>query len=154
MLAITQVVHGLPSTAGVKVCYQPKLTTPPVFLKLCGPRKIAPCLISLVEQNDTVTVKFLTPAKDPKWRVGTASLPVQLRHPVHPGLGDPGVQRTIKGSNLTPVTHVIFGGATATVRSHTATQIVAVVPQNAQTGLITLTRNTGSVASPTQIKVT
>ncbi len=154
VLTITQVVHGLPSTAGVKVCYQPKLTTPPVFLKLCGPRKIAPCLISLVEQNDAVTVKFLTPAKDPKWRVGTAYVLFNSATPFTPVSGIRGSKVTIKGSNLTPVTHVIFGGATATISSHTATQIVAVVPQNAQTGLITLTGNTGSVASPTQFKVT
>ncbi len=151
VLTITQVVHGLPSTAGVKVCYQPKLTVPPVFLKLCGPRKIAPCLVSLVEKDGSVTVTFLAPAKDPKWRVGTAYV---LLNSFSPASGLRGSKITIKGSNLTPVTHVIFGGATAVINSHTATQIVATVPQNAQTGLITLTGNTGSVASMTAFKVT
>ncbi len=61
---------------------------------------------------------------------------------------------TIKGTNLTPVTHVIIGGATATILSHSATLIVVKVPQNAQTGLITLTGNSGSIASTTVFKVT
>ncbi len=42
VLTITQVVHGLPSTAGVKVCYQPKVTTPPVFLNGADPGRSPP----------------------------------------------------------------------------------------------------------------
>lgn len=151
VLTVTQVVHGLPSTAGVKVCYQTKVGSRSVFLKRCGTQKIAPCLVSRVENNGSVTVTFLAPAKDPKWRIGAAYV---LFNSFSPTSGARLSKVTIKGTNLTPVTHVIIGGATATITSHSATQIVARVPQNAQTGLITLTGDSGSIASTTVFKVT
>ncbi len=151
VLTITQVVHGVPSTAGVNVCYQPKVTTPPVFLQRCGPRKTPPCLVSLVENNDAVTVRFLVPATDPKWRVGTAYV---LFNSFSPAQGARQSLVTINGVTLAPVNAVIIGGATASFVSHSATKIVVKVPQNAQTGLITLKGNTGSVASTTPFKVT
>ncbi len=145
-LTVTQTIGGLPSVSGVKVCFQKKGATTTSFLPDCGSPKVAPCLLSLSETSGKVTARFLTPAEDPKWRVGAAAVTVTS---VVPLSGARGSHVTLTGTNLNEVTAVLIGGGKATIMSATPTELVAIVPQNAQSGPIALTANSGSVVKGT-----
>ncbi len=152
-LTVTQTLSNQLSTAGVKVCFQAKGSPSPKALTACGTKKIAPCLLSLTKvAGNKVTAKFLSPAKDPKWRVGGALVTVTSFSPTSAARK---ATVTITGTNLTQVTSVVIGGATAPMKLPvTATKVVVTVPQNARTSLITLSGNSGSVTSAKVLTVT
>ncbi len=151
-VTVSQTLGNQPTTAGVKVCFLAKGAATPSFLTACHTPKVAPCLLSLVKQPyNHVKATFLAPAKDPKWRVGGAYV---VFHSFSPTTGTRLVTSvSITGTNLTPVTAVTIGGAVAKITSVTATKIVVTVPQNARTGLITLSGSTGSVVSVAKFTV-
>jgi large repetitive protein len=71
-----------------------------------------------------------------------------------PTSGPVGTEVTITGTNLDNATAVRFGGVSATITSHTATQVVATVPVGALTGPITVTTPGGTATSGTNFTVT
>jgi len=151
-VTVSQILSNQPTTTGVQVCFLPKGATTPSFLTACHIPKVAPCLISLTKLSlNRVKATFLSPAKDPKWRVGAAYVVLKSFSPTTGTRLVTSV--SITGTNLTPVTSVIIGGAVAKIKSITATKIVVTVPQNARTGLITLSGSTGSVTSLTKFTV-
>ena len=151
-VTVSQILGNQPSTTGVKVCFLAKGATTPSFLTACHTPKVAPCLLSLVKLPfNHVKATFLAPAKDPKWRVGGAYV---VFHSFSPTSGTRLVTSvTITGTNLTPVTAVTLGGAVAKITSVSGTKIVVTVPQNARTGLITLSGSTGSDVSAAKFTV-
>ncbi len=67
---------------------------------------------------------------------------------VSPDSGPPGTLVTIAGTNLSGATSVTFNGATANIKSDSASQITTQVPSNATTGNISVTTPTGTATSP------
>ena len=65
-----------------------------------------------------------------------------------PDSGYVGAHVTIIGTNLAGATRVSFNGATASIISDTATQIVTSVPTKATTGSISVTTPSGSATTP------
>ena len=151
-VTVSQTMTNQPTTSGVKVCFQAKGAPTPVVIATCGTPKKAPCLLSLTEAaGNKVTAKFLSPAKDPKWRVGGNKATVTSFSPTSVARR---ATLTVVGTNLTQVTSVIIGGAKAAVKSVTATKIVVNVPQSARTGLITVSGNFGLAVSSKTVTVT
>jgi YD repeat-containing protein len=84
-------------------------------------------------------------------RVAANSLAILAFSP-HEGL--PGDQVTFTGVGFGGgVNNVSFNGASASIVSFTASQVVAIVPPTATTGLITITTPTGSVSTTTPFTI-
>jgi len=66
---------------------------------------------------------------------------------------EPGEDVTIAGTDLANATSVLFGTENAVIVSNTATQITATVPQNANTGKITVVTAGGTAVSQNDFEV-
>jgi hypothetical protein len=152
VVTVTDIVAGLPTTTGVKVCFEATGAPSAAFLPTCAAGSpTPPCVQSLVESGGSVDATFLVPANDPRFWTGTASVTVKKFSPTR---GAPGTPVTIKGKNLTQVAAVVIGGVQATIRSATSGKLVAVVPSTAVTGSITLVSNSGDVIAKAPFTVT
>jgi hypothetical protein len=70
-----------------------------------------------------------------------------------PPSGTVGTTVTITGQNLSGASAVAFNGTSATIVSHTATQIVTEVPAGATKGRITVTTGAGTATSVSKFAV-
>ncbi len=152
-VTIKQTISGLPSTTGVKICFQAKGAPKPTFLPVCRTPKVAPCVLSVTKLPfDKVRATFLSPAKDPKWRIGAAGTVVTA---ISPLTGARGSSVTITGIDLNQVTSVEIGGAKALPKAgSTSTKLVVTVPRNAVSGYVSLTADSGTVTNTVKFKVT
>ncbi len=71
-----------------------------------------------------------------------------------PATGPPGTKIIVSGDNLQGATTVTIGGATAKIKSDTATTLTIKVPSGAKTGKIAVTTPNGKAKSPTKFVVT
>ncbi len=71
-----------------------------------------------------------------------------------PNSGAPGDQVTITGSNLTGTTAVSFSGVPTQFNVVSATQLTAMVPMNAMSGMVTVTNPSGTGTSPAPFTIT
>jgi hypothetical protein len=152
VVTVTDKVTGLPSTAGVKVCFETTGSPSASFLPSCpAGSPTPPCVQSLTEASGSVDATFLVPANDPRFWTGTASVTLKR---FSPPKAAPGALVTIKGKNLTQVAAVVIGGVQATIHSASSGRLVVVVPTTAVTGSITLVANSGDVVAKAPFTVT
>jgi hypothetical protein len=153
LLAVSETVGGEPSTKGVSVCYQGPAPATAAFLPRCkaGQKLKAPCVHSLQEESGSVVATFFVPANDPRfWTGDQNTVDVKSFSPTH---GAPGAKVTLKGKNLNEVNAVVIGGAAAAIVTASSTKLVVKVPVQAQTGVVSLTSNAGTVTSTTPFTV-
>jgi hypothetical protein len=156
VLTVSETLGGVPSTAGVRVCYAAGSNTTGRFLHRCHVAMKAPCVVSLSSQPDgSVVATFLVPANDPRFWTGAGASDLKSFTPTQ---GPPGTTVTIKGKNLTQVQAVVIGGAMATIDTaqSTSSKLVVTVAQNAvhQPELVTVTAASGEVISTKPFTVT
>ncbi len=152
VVTVTDTVTGLPTTAGVKVCFESTGSATASFLPTCpAEAPTPPCVQSLVEASGSVDATFLVPANDPRFWTGTASVTLKRFSPTKAA---PGALVTIKGKNLTQVAAVVIGGVQATIHAAGNGRLVVVVPTNAVTGSISLVANSGDVVAKAPFTVT
>jgi hypothetical protein len=149
---VTDVVGNLPSKKGIVICYQPVAASPPPpsFLGKCHGKGPVPCIKSLKEEGGSVKTQLLLPVGDPRFHIGG-----ETPHPtsVSPTSAAPGKKITIKGTDLSEVTGVSIGGATAHIIKTAPTKVSVTVPATATTGLIAVTSLAGRVTLSTQFTV-
>ncbi|HTZ08928.1 MAG TPA: IPT/TIG domain-containing protein [Acidimicrobiales bacterium] len=155
-VTVTDTVSGLPSTKGVKVCYEPVGSSPPppVFLKKCHGKKFkGACIESLsvtgTGSSATMVVTLLVPAGDPRYHVGGELPEVTSFSPATP---KPGKKLTIKGFNLSEVTGVSIGGTAAHILKAAPTKVSVTAPAGAH-GIITVTSQAGVATSAADVTV-
>jgi hypothetical protein len=84
----------------------------------------------------------------------TVVAPAPTVRGVRPAHGRVGRRVTIRGTNLSGATAVMFRGTSASITSDTATQITTKVPVGARSGTIRVTTPGGTAVSTTVFKVT
>jgi len=148
---VTDTVKGLPSQKGVVICYQPVgSSSTPTILKKCHGKKPVACYKSFTEVGGNVVAKLQVPAGDPRFHVGAAE---PLVTGVKPTSAAPGKKLTIKGVNLSEVTHVTIGGVSARIIKTAPTKVTVTVPPGARSGVVRVTSLAGSTASALIVKV-
>ncbi len=150
---VTDTVKGLPSQKGVVICYQPvgPNSPAPVFLKKCHGKKAVACYKSFTEVGGNVVAKLQVPAGDPRFHVG-AEVPVVTG--VSPTAAAPGKKLTIKGVNLSEITHVTIGGVSARITKTAPTKVTVTVPTGAKSGVVRVTSLAGAASSAIAFRVT
>ncbi|HXQ90786.1 MAG TPA: choice-of-anchor Q domain-containing protein [Acidimicrobiales bacterium] len=152
-LTITDTVKQLPSTLGVRVCYQEVVATPPpaVLLGRCAHRPVAPCIKGLREVRGAVAATLVVPPGDPRFHVGGSEPTVRSFSPVSAG---PGKTVTISGTNLSEVTQVTFGNASSAILSRSLSTLKVRVPTKATSGPIRVVSSAGAALSTRSFTVT
>ena len=152
-LLVTDTVIGLPSPKGVLICYQPSGPNPPAptFLKKCHGKKPVACYKSFKESGGNVVATLQLPTGDPRFHVG-AEVPVVTS--VSPAAAAPGKKLTVKGANLSEVTHVTVGGVSARITKTAPTKVIVTVPPGAKSGVVRVTSLAGTASSPIVFRVT
>jgi hypothetical protein len=152
-LTVVDVLGEMPSTHGVKICFQPLGATPPPpsFLKKCTHKVGAPCFDSLVEVAGSVVATMQLPPNDPRfWAAG--ALPVAKK--LVPSSGAVGATVSVKGSNFSEVVSVLVGSTPATITSTSASKIKFVVPSGAVSGYVTVVSAAGQSVTTQMLTVT
>jgi hypothetical protein len=153
-LTVTSTIGGAPSTRGVKVCFLGAGSNA-TLLKPCASPPVAPCLVSLQEQSGSVVATFLSPANDPRFWTGDATV---ILKKFSPSKGKAGSTVTIKGKNLSQVNSVVIGGASATINTakSTASKLVVTVPPSSllESAPITVVADSGTEVSTKSFTVT
>ncbi len=151
-MTIKQTISGLPSTTGVKICFQAKGAPKPTFLPVCRTPKVAPCVLSVTKLPfDKVRATFLSPAKDPRWRIGAAGTVVTA---ISPLTGARGSSVTITGTRPQP------GHLGRDRRREGAPQgrrlqpLGCDRPPNAVSGYVSMTADSGTVTTTVKFTVT
>jgi hypothetical protein len=152
-VAVTVTQTDEASKKGAKICYQPAVATPPppVLLGQCSGVPVPPCYTSIKESGGSVVAEFTVPPGDPRFWVGLASMTLGK---FTPKSAAPGASVTIKGTNLSQVTGVTFGSTQAKIVTIDPTKLVVKVPENAQSGALTVTGVSGTLTSSKSFKVT
>jgi hypothetical protein len=152
-VSVTDTVKSLPSVTGIHVCYQKVGASPPppVLLGKCARTPVAPCLKSLTEVRGSVKAVVLVPAGDPRVHVGVSPPSITSFTPTS---GPPGKAVVITGRNLSAVTAVTFGNASAKILSRSLTTLKVTVPTGAASGAIRVSSLAGVAVSATAFKVT
>jgi hypothetical protein len=155
-VTVTETMSGIRNAKKVKGCVEGTGKSSGSLLKKCksSPAQAKkPCMASVTEKaGDKATAVMKIPATDPRFWVGAAGN--GLLKSFTPLSGKPGAKVTIKGASLSEVTGVSFGGASATIVSAGSTKIVVKVPNDAMTGAISVTLNSGTAVSATPFTVT
>jgi hypothetical protein len=151
-VTVTDTVSGVPSTKGVKVCFEANGSLTNSFLGACAsPTPVPPCLKSLIESGGNVVATFLSPANDPRFWTGGATVVLKKFSPTE---ASPGTTVTVKGKNLDQVAAAVIGGVQAQIRPVSNTKLHVTVPASAVTGSITLVSASGDVVSKVPFVVT
>jgi YVTN family beta-propeller protein len=156
---VADVVSGLSSPRGVKVCYQSGGSSPPppAFLKKCSKKIHAPCTASIVSSGaDSITASLEVPPGDPRFWVDTGSLVLTAFSPTKAKLG---ASVTIKGTGMNQVTNVLFSATApgtfvkAGALTLGPTSVTVTVPPGAVTGPVEVVTGSGYYISKKPFKV-
>jgi hypothetical protein len=150
-VTVTDTVSGVPSKKGVKVCFEVNGSMTSSFLGACAPTPVPPCLQSLTESAGSVVATFLSPADDPRFWTGGATVALKKFSPTK---ASPGTVVTVKGKNLDQVASAVIGGVQAEIRPVSNSKLDVTVPATAVTGSLTLVSASGDVVSKVPIVVT
>jgi len=146
-------VSGLPSKKGVVICYQPigSSPTPAELLVKCHGSGPAPCYKSVKEVDDSVLVKLVLPAGDPRFHIGGETPGVTGFSPTSAVAGK---KLTIKGTNLSEVTKVTIGGLSAPIKKAALSKVTVTVPAGSHGGVVSVISSAGVSTSTAVLTVT
>jgi IPT/TIG domain len=149
-VTVTDTVSGVPSTNGFKICFEANGSLTNSFLGSCS-HNPSPCVESLVESSGSVVATFLSPASDPRFWGGGATVVLKKFSPTE---ASPGTVVMVKGKNLDQVASAVIGGVQAEIRTVSNSKLDVTVPASAVTGSLTLVSASGDAVSKVPFVVT